>query len=369
VSLGAAIAIGLGGATPAAATNQALMINGIGGGAALPDIVMSGVLGGMFAGYDRHNIDWPQQARPVIGLRYSLAESIGIGANNLDAAIRQALTRIGPGEHLTVVGLSAGSLVADEEMRRLAADPTVDPSKLDFVVVGDSSRMALNNNRRDPFLRYTYTAPVDSIYHTTTVTALYDGFADFPSTMGNVFAVANAIAGEMVSHLSSMFTDLSTVRASDITTTTNSVGGVRTDYVITPAHLPLVQVMPVLGLFGESALKAVIDSAYTRNELSGAHAKTAAAAPSSATMPAASDVPDAQITVTAPAVVAPRTPEPVAPTVAVREQDPVVTPEPDALAPVAGEHRGGHIAGSGIKAAGGQKDSDSPRSVRGHRGA
>jgi hypothetical protein len=158
------------------------------------------------------------------------------------------------------------------------------------------------------------------------------------------------------------------VRASDITTMTNSVGGVRTDYVITPAHLPLVQVMPVLGLFGESALKAVIDSAYTRNELSGAHAKTAAAAPS-ATMPAASDVPDAQITVTAPAVVAPRTPEPVAPTIAVREQDPVVTPEPDAPAPVAGEHRGGHIAGSGIKAAGGQKDSDSPRSARGHRGA
>ena len=375
VSLGAAIAIGLGAATPAAATNQALMINGIGFGAALPDIVMSGVLGGMFADYDRHNIDWPQQARPVIGLRYSLAESIGIGADNLDAAIRQALTRIGPGEHVTVVGLSAGSLVADEEMRRLAADPTFDPGKLNFVVVGDSSRMALNNNRRDPFLRYTYAAPVDSIYHTTTVTAMYDGFADFPSTMGNVLAVANAIAGEMISHVPSMFTDLSTVRAGDITTTTNSVGGLRTDYVITPKHLPLVQVMPLLGLFGESALKAVIDSAYTRHELSGAHAKTAAAAPSSTAvpataMPAASDTPEvlSAVAATVPAV-APSPPRPVAPTVAVREADPVVTPEPDAPAPVAGEHRGGHMAGPGAKAAGGQKNSDSPRSARGHRGA
>ena len=201
VSVGAAIAIGLGSATPALAANQALMINGIGGGAALPDIVMSGVLGGMFADYERHNVDWPHQARPVIGFQYSLAQSVAIGADNLDADIRAALTQIGPGEHVTVVGLSAGSLVADEEMLRLAADPNIDPSKLNFVVVGDSSRMALNGNRRDPFLNYTYSAPVDSPYTTTTVKAEYDGFADFPNRMDNLVAVANAIAGEMISHV------------------------------------------------------------------------------------------------------------------------------------------------------------------------
>ena len=389
VSICAAIALSLGSATPALAANQALMINGIGGGFALPDIVMSSVLGGMFAGYERHNIDWPQQARPVIGLRYSLGESIDIGVSNLDAAIRVALTQIGPGEHVTVVGLSAGSLVADEEIRRLGADPNIDPSKLNFVVVGDSSRMALNNNRHDLFLNYTYQAPVDSIYNTTTVAAMYDGFADFPNQMANLLAVANAIAGELVSHVSSMFTDLSTVAAGDVTVTTNPLGGVRTDYVITPAHLPLVQLIPVLGLFGESTLKSIIDSAYTRNELSGAHAKTSAAAPSAATaMPAAATVADVSPTYTpvagADALADTSVPagsgrdsEGVAsidvgeiPKAAVLSPSDVHPPSGEADSPAAGAHRGRHSggdAGSDTKSIGAQDDSVSPPKARGHR--
>ncbi len=393
VSLGAAIAIGVGSATPALGANQALMINGIGGGAALPDIVMSGVLGGMFADYDRHNVDWPQQARPVIGLRYSLAESVDVGAGNLDAAIRKALTQIGPGEHVTVVGLSAGSLVADEEIRRLAADPNIDPSKLNFVVVGDSSRMALNDNRHDPFLDYTYTPPVDSIYHTTTVTAEYDGFADFPNEMNNLLAIANAIAGEMISHVPSMFADLSTVAAGDLRVTTNSLGGVRKDYLITPAHLPLVQLMPLLGLFGEPALKSIIDSAYARNEPSGAHATTAAAAPpaatamsAAATMPADSpaQAPDVAVDATVPAGSGPadsagpgRYADPVAPLGAGGDPKAIANPSgvpapSETDSPAAAVHRGKHSggdAGPGAKSVGGQTDSDSSRNSRGRRGS
>ena len=46
-------------------------------------------------------------------------------------------------------------------------------------------------------------------------------------------------------------TDLSTVPPGSATVATNSQCAVRTDYVVSPAHLPLVQVMPLLGLFGE----------------------------------------------------------------------------------------------------------------------
>ncbi len=385
LSLGAAITIGLGTATPALAANQALMINGIGGGAALPDVVMSGVLGGMFADYDRHNVDWPQQASPVIGLRYSLAQSINIGADNLDAAIRQALTRTGPGEHVTVVGLSAGSLVADEELRRLAANPRFDPSSLDFVVVGDSSRTALNKNRHDPFLNYTYTPPVDSPYNTTSVMAEYDGFADFPDLMNNLVAVANAIAGEMVSHVPSMFTDLSTVPSGSATVTTNSQGAVRTDYVISPAHLPLVQVMPLLGLFGESSLKSIIDSAYVRNDPPGAGSQTAAWVPTATAVPAASTADAAASRADAAEVAgeadavdsgpAAADANPVGPGALPEAQE---GSEPadghasssDESAPVGGRHRGaraGGNAGGGAKSTGGQTDSNSPRGVRGHR--
>lgn len=364
MSLGAAVAIGLASATPAEAANQALMINGIGGGAALPDLVMSEVLGGRYADYDRRNVDWPQQARPVIGLRYSLAESIDIGADNLDAAIRQALTEIGPGEHVTVVGLSAGSLVADEELRRLAANPNIDPSLLNFVVVGDSSRISLNKDRHDPFLDYTYIPPVDSPYNTISVIAEYDGFADFPDRMDKLIAVANAIAGEMISHVPSMFSDLSDAQSVRATVTTNSLGGVTTDYVISPDRLPLVQLMPLLGLFGEAQLKSIIDSAYVRNDPPRAEApKDAAASPATA-LPAASalDAPDPTSEATVPPAEPglPKTEAPEAPELDDATDSPAVVgghrsrPAPDNIGP-------------GVKVSGGQRDGDSPRTTRGRR--
>jgi hypothetical protein len=55
-SLGSAAAIALSAATPAVGANQALMLNGIGGGADLPDVVMSQVLGGAFATYERTSV-------------------------------------------------------------------------------------------------------------------------------------------------------------------------------------------------------------------------------------------------------------------------------------------------------------------------
>ena len=242
------------------------MINGIGGGADLPDLVMSNVLGGMFGSYERHNVQWPQQAKPIIGGRYTLAESINIGAGNLDAAITQALAKLGPGEHVSVVGLSAGALVADEELRRLVArQNAIDKSKLDFYVVGDSSRSSFNKNRYDPLVNYTYSTPVDSKYDTTSVMSMYDGFTDFPDRPTNLTAVANAIAGEILHHVPSMLTNLSKVPANAKKVTTNAQGGVTTNYLIEPAHLPLVELNPWLRP-QEAKLKAIVDSAYIRND-------------------------------------------------------------------------------------------------------
>ena len=82
---------------------------------------MSQVLGGEFATYQRTSVPWPEQAVPVTGSTGdTLTESVAVGVNNLNAAINTALTEIGPGEHVTVVGLSAGALVADGELALLA---------------------------------------------------------------------------------------------------------------------------------------------------------------------------------------------------------------------------------------------------------
>lgn len=299
-SLGAATAMALTSIAPAIAANQALMLNGIGlsiGGGLLPDVVMSNVLGGAFATYQRTGVAWPMQANPVTGPdSMFLTDSVAVGVDNLDAAIKTALTKIGPGEHVTVVGLSAGALVADDELRRLATDPNAPAkSKLTFVVVADSSRATFNANRLDTTLNYQYRLPVETKYDTVVVVAEYDGFADFPDRVWNIVAVVNAYAGEILKHVPSVFTDLSTVPKSDITVTTNSLGGVTTKYFIASPQLPLVELLPFLAP-QEAALKAIVDMGYKRND-----GKTAAVTPAATVASTA----DSATVVVAPEAVAP----------------------------------------------------------------
>jgi len=276
---GCAAGLALSSAT-AEAANVVLMVNGMGAGN-LTDLAMSSILGGMFGGssYVRQNVPWPQQARPVTGLTsMTLSESINIGANNLDAALDKAVLQLGPGEKVTIVGLSAGALVADEELRRLTTDPTApDKSKLEFVVIADSSRILFNRNRYDAVLGYTYRPPVDSKYDTKAVVAEYDGYADYPDRPTNTLAVQNAMAGANIVHVPSMVTPLSAVPAQNIKTTVNSLGGVTTSYLIPTKELPLVTANPSLKP-QEAQLKAIIDSAYIRNDKTTAAASTTVSA-------------------------------------------------------------------------------------------
>lgn len=333
VSVGTATTIALTSATPAIAANQALMLNGI-GGAGLPDLVMSQVLAGAFGNYNRVNVDWPMQAAPVTGEDdLTLTESVAVGVDNLNAAITLALTKIGPNEHVTVVGLSAGALVADDVLRELLTDPNApDKSKLTFVVVADSSRANFNSNRFDSTLGYQYRLPVATKYDTTVVTAEYDGFADFPDRVWNVLAVINAFAGEITKHVPSVFTDLSKVDPSNITVNTNSLGGVTTNYFIPSEHLPLVELLPFLAP-QEAALKAIIDTAYKRND-----GKSAAATPAAAVANTAPAAPTAAVASTTAALDKNSSVITPAESVAVKEQVEAVDPAP-AQAPTTGDSR------------------------------
>lgn len=303
-SAGTAMAIGLFAATPAVAANQALMLNGIGldiGSGLLPDIVMSQVLGGMFGSYQRTGVPWPMQANPITGTdSMTLTDSVAVGVTNLDAAIKTALAKTGPNEHVTVVGLSAGALVADDEIKKLVSDPNAPAkNKLTFVLVADSSRANFNKNRLDNVLNYQYHVPVQSKYDTIVVTAEYDGFADFPDRVWNIVADANAYAGEILNHVPSVFTDLSTVPKKNITVSTNSLGGTTTNYFIPSTKLPLVELLPFLAP-QEAALKKIVDAGYIRND-----GQSAAATPAAATAAVQAPAPAKAVAVEAPAVPAP----------------------------------------------------------------
>lgn len=280
-TVGCTAALALSTAAAAQAANKALMVNGMGAGN-LSDIAMAAILNGAFKNYSRQNVPWPQQAGPVTGKTdMSLSQSVNKGADNLDAALKAALAQLGPGEHVTLVGLSAGALVVDEELRRLAAGTGApDKSQLNVVVIADSSRCLFNKNRYDKNLNYQYTTPVPTKYDTKVVTGQYDGYSDFPDRP-NPLAVANAIAGSQLVHIPSMLTNLSKVPASNISTTTNSLGGVTTSYLVPTPTLPLVMLNPKLKA-QEAQLRKTIDAAYSRNDPKVLAAATAAA-PAAAT--------------------------------------------------------------------------------------
>jgi hypothetical protein len=282
-SAGCAATLALTLSAPTLAANKALMVNGIAAGE-LTDIAMANILGGMFGGRDivRQNIPWPQESRPVTGPdSLSLTESVEQGVVNLDGELTKALAQLGPGEKVTIVGLSGGALVVNDEMRKLASDPNApDKSQVTFVVIADSSRVGFNRNRYDGIIDYQYRLPAATKYDTLAVAAEYDGFADFPDRWWNPLAVANAFAGSIVEHLPAMLTDLDTVPAENITVTTNSLGGVTTSYLIPAKRLPLVLLIPFLAP-QEASLKQTIDSAYARNDNKSA----AAALPAATTEP------------------------------------------------------------------------------------
>ena len=248
----------------------ALMVGGIAAGI-LPDIVMSNVLSRDYNGkapdetnWNRVNVVWPAQARPYTGLfDLAMGASIALGTNALEREIR---TRI-IDDNITVVGMSAGALVADEVLRRLLANP-LSPTEhtLNFVIVADSSRQdIINESRYNPIYDYTYQPPPETKYSIKVVTGEYDGAADFPDRVGNLLAVFNAMIGAIFVHIPVMFTDLDRVPAENITTTYNSLGGETKHYLVPTARLPLVQLIPWLAPI-EGVLKQWVDSGYSRND-------------------------------------------------------------------------------------------------------
>lgn len=257
-------------ATGAAAVTTAVAVGGLG----TPDmheVVIAPLLGGKL---DRENeildgVEWPAQAGAPGSSQLTLGQSITVGIANLNTHFDAALARLATGEQFTVVGFSAGSLVVNDFMRELALDSTAPTkSQVKFILVADSSRQALikSGSTYNPRYDYTYRPAPETVYDIDVVTGEYDGAADMPDRWWNVLAVVNAIAGGLFVHVPMMFSDYEAVTPEDnITTVTNSKGGVTTTYLVPTKTLPLVQLLPFLKS-QEASLKAKIDAGYSRND-------------------------------------------------------------------------------------------------------
>ncbi|KMO70817.1 PE-PPE domain-containing protein [Mycolicibacterium chlorophenolicum] len=311
-------------ATSAGASSSALVIGGI-ATPSLSDIVMAELLGGTLKGQPRVSVNWPAQAAPYTGSNdLTLGASINVGITNLNAQIDAALGRLGTdangrpinGEKVTVVGLSAGSLVVNEVLRQMDADPDApDKNEITFIVVADSSRQSLIDKARyDPRFDYTYQPAPETKYDIIVVTGEYDGMADFPDRWWNLLAVANAVAGSIFVHVPVMFADLSKVPAENIDVDVNSKGGNTTHYLVPTEKLPLVRLFPSLAS-REAELKATIDAGYSRNDPAPASKLSSLVASS----PAAAGEPAPQADAQTPSV---ETEQPVEPTADATEESP-----------------------------------------------
>ncbi|MFW0151035.1 PE-PPE domain-containing protein [Mycobacterium sp. smrl_JER01] len=272
----ASVALAFSGPAPAIASNSALVVGGI-DAPSLHDLILRQLLGGSLQDQDRVSVNWPAQAGPYTGKNdMTLGASINIGITNLNAQIDAAMDRLATdgngnyinGEKVTVVGLSAGSLVVNEVLRQLAADANApDKNQITFVLVADSSRQKLIDKARyNSRYDYTYQPAPETEYDIIVVTGEYDGMADFPDRWWNGLAVMNAIAGGIFVHVPMMFADLSKVPEENISVDVNSKGGTTTNYLVPTAKLPLVQMFPFLAA-KEAELKAKIDKAYKRNDV------------------------------------------------------------------------------------------------------
>jgi hypothetical protein len=206
----------------------------------------------------------------------SVGESVDVGEDNLEAAIRKD----GPG---TAIGLSEGALVLDAVKARLANDPSAPPpDQLSFATFGDPvARHAFGESFLTqmfpvgsvvPALDYRIPPPVESQYDSKVFVSAYDSIADWPDRSDNWMAVANAVVGLATGHTAVAFTNPSMVPPQNIRTTVNSKGAKTTTYLIPEQHLPLVLPFKYLGVPEDtlirldSVLKPMVDTGYSRND-------------------------------------------------------------------------------------------------------
>lgn len=208
-------------------------------------------------------LPYPAQLWPLVG-DMTLDASVAQGTDTLDAAIHGAT---GP---VTVVGVSQGAVVINDEKRRLMAEPAADrPADLVFVTVADPTNsdggvMSKLPPVHIPLLDFTVTPPpVDTPYRTVEVVREYDGVSDFPDRPLPL-AVANAVVGGFTLHPN--------YGGIDIDDTANVVtysDGGKTEHIVVPTeHLPLTQGLRDAGVDSklvdaiDKPLRKRIDRAY-----------------------------------------------------------------------------------------------------------
>lgn len=222
-------------------------------------------------GTTAEQIGYPAGLAPFEG-SMPVDPSTDIGQQNLDTKLRAVVADKGTGEPIEVITISQGGIVEAKELAYLKTHPLGDVS-LTFVDYADpaSPTGIMGSNAGLKLPGYTFVQRPETPYNTTYVVRQYDGISDWPQDETNILADLNALMGAAELHNQVNYdAPLSSYTPSQmqVTTTTNSLGGVTTvDKILTP-QLPLLDplrkagVNPVITGNLNKALKPIVDSAY-----------------------------------------------------------------------------------------------------------
>ncbi len=230
-----------------------------------------------YSSYVPQVLTTPEQFFPVTGVN-SLGPdaSVDQGVTILDQAINQ---QIAAGNRVVVFGYSQSSVIAGEEMARLASSSHPATAKqLGFVLVGDEtnpnggiiSRFEVPGATLSlPSLGATFNeAPTASnTYSTAVYSQEYDGFADFPQYPIDLLSDLNAYFGVFTQHFS--YGDLTPQQISSAVALPTMGPTTTRYYMVRSANLPLlapVRLVPVIGDpladLLQPALKVLVNLGY-----------------------------------------------------------------------------------------------------------
>lgn len=247
------------------AAPEALVVGGTGNSMPSEQMMQALFEQGIFTDPDPTGVQYPAQLWPLRGT-LTLDQSVAVGVANLDAALGASN---GP---VTVVALSQGALVVNDEKRALMAQPDP-PADITFVTIGDPTNsdgglLAKLPHVHIPLLDATIPrSPIETPYDTTEIVHEYDGYADFPDNPLNLLADLNALAGVFYEHPNKGGVDLTDPR-NVVTTTTNPLGGTTTHIVVPTDELPLTRPLRAIGVPDkvvdklDKPLSRIINTAY-----------------------------------------------------------------------------------------------------------
>lgn len=242
-----------------------------------------------FCGTDRSEctlvaVYGPNQAAPFSGFAdLTIDESVAVGKANLDDCIRGKACLVTQSPYLdtdlaevldtdyVVNGGSQGAIISGVEKASLIADPVTDAT-ISFVVTANQTRPNGGILVRFPsgsILGVTTVAPMptnsartDPMW-TVDIARQYDGWDDFPLNPLNLLADVNALAGMMMLHPTSVFSDAPGQLQGYFQDTTYYIAPTTILPLLTPvAAIPLIGTP--LALAWDAPLRVLVETGYDR---------------------------------------------------------------------------------------------------------